>query len=87
MHARRTKNAPRKNTSMVSAAMASSALGRYQRLEALGSGIPNAVRPSALRIMLSKCSSAAVVAGVADSRASSVAVDGMGGGRWVARNM
>lgn len=75
--------------SMVRAAMVSSALGRYQRVVAVGSGIPNAERPSALRIKLSKCSNAAVVAGkaLADSTARSVAVEGIGGGRWVARNM
>src|SRR4051812_42516154 len=89
LHARRTKKAPRKKMSIVSAAIASSALGRYQRAEAVGSGIPNAERPSALRIIVSKCSNAAVVAGeaVADSTDNSVAVEGMGGGMWVARNM
>ena len=65
-----------------------SALGRYQRFDALGSGIPNAFRPKALRIKLSKCSSAAVVAGdVTGSTERAVAVDGMGGGKCVARNM
>lgn len=51
--------------------------------------LPNVERPSALRMMASKCSSAAVVSGEgeAPSRASSVAVDGIGGGMWVARNM
>ena len=87
LHARSTKKAPRKKTSMVRAEMTSSALGRYQRVEAPGSGMPNAARPRALRIMVSKCSSAAVVAGVADSMANWVAVDGIGAGRCVARNM
>lgn len=71
----------------MSVAIASSALGRYQGPLAVGSGMPNADRPRALRIILSKCSRAAVVTGVADSRASSVAVDGMGAGTCVARNM
>lgn len=51
---------------------------------------PKAERPSARRIMVSKCSKAAVVTGVevaADSRESSVAVEGVLVGRWVARNM
>jgi hypothetical protein len=55
----------------------------------VGSGIPYAERPSALRIMVSKWSNAAMVAGdaVADSTANSVAADGRGGGKCVARNM
>jgi hypothetical protein len=82
-------NAPRKNMSMVRAEMSLSALGRYQWFEALGSGIPNAFRPKALRIRLSKCSSAAVVAGdvPAGLTERDVAVNEMGGGRCVARNM
>lgn len=74
---------------MVNAAMASSALGRYQRFRESGSGIPKVDLPRAFRIMLSKCSRAAVVAGdvVADSTDSAVAVEGRGGGTWVARNM
>lgn len=89
LHANSTKKAPRKNTSIVKAAMASSALGRYQRAVAVGSGIPKAERPRALRIMVSKCSSAAVVMGVGDSSARAVAVDGEGSGEGtcVARNM
>lgn len=89
LHARRTKKAPRKKMSIVRAAIASSALGRYQGLVASGSGIPNVERPSARRIMLSKCSRAAVVAGdvVADSTDNAVAVEAIGDGRCVARNM
>lgn len=72
---------------MVSAAMASSAGGRYQRAEAVGSGMPKAERPRARRMRLSKCSSAAVVAGEEDSREMEVE-DGAGGVvMWVARNM
>ena len=75
--------------SMVSAAMASSVLGRYHGLVANGSGIPKVDRPRARRMMLSKCSRAAVVAGevCADSTESAVAVEATGDGRWVARNM
>lgn len=75
--------------SMVSAEINWSALGRYQCADAEGSGIPNAFRPSALRIRLSKCSSAAVVAGdvPAGSTERAVAVEGIGVGRCVARNM
>lgn len=89
LRARRTRNATRKNIIIVTVAMASSALGRYHRLEAVGSEMPNVERPRALRIMVSKCSSAAVATGddVAPSTDSAVAVDGNGGGRWVARNM
>ena len=66
-----------------------SALGKYQRFEALGSAMPKAFRPSAVRIRWSKCSKAAIVAGdvPAGSAERAVAVDGMGGGRWVARNI
>lgn len=69
-------------------AIASSALGRYQGLVAVGSGMPKVERPRARRMMLSKCSRAAVVAGdvVAEST-SAVAVEGIGDGRWVARNI
>ena len=87
LQARRTKKAPRKNVNAVKAAIASSALGRYHGFVARESNIPNVERPSARRMMLSKCSSAAVVAGVADSTESAVAVDSIGDGRWVARNM
>jgi len=75
--------------SIVSAAMASSALGRYHGFVAKGSGIPKVERPRARRMILSKCSSAAVVAGevVADSTESAVAVDATGDGRCVARNI
>ena len=89
LHARRTKNAPRKKTSIVRAAMASSALGRYHGLLNTLSGMLNVERPRARRMRLSKCSSAAVVAGevVGDSMDRAVAVEGIGGGTWVARNM
>jgi len=75
--------------SIVSAAIASSALGRYQRFIESGSGIPKVDLPRARRMMLSKCSRAAVVAGdvTADSTDNAVAVEGIGGGTWVARNM
>lgn len=55
----------------------------------MGSGIPKADRPRARRIMLSKCSRAAVVAGDADSERSEsdVVADGRGGVIFVARNM
>ena len=70
------------------AAITSSALGRYQGPVAVGSGIPNVERPRARLMILSKCSNAAVVTGdSAGSADMSVAVEGMGGGRWVARNM
>jgi len=87
LQARRTKNAPRKKTSIVRAAIASSALGRYQGL--LVMELPNVERPRARRMILSKCSRAAVVAGevVADSTDRAVVVDDIGGGTWVARNM
>jgi len=71
---------------MVIEAMTSSALGRYHLVLAEGSGIPKAFLPSALRMMVSKCSRAAVVAGD-DSTEREVAVDGIGDGMWVARNM
>ena len=87
MHASNTKKAPRKKTSMVRAAITSSVLGRYQGLVAVGSGIPNVERPRARLIRLSKCSRAAVVAGLSDSRAKAVAVDGIGGGKCVERNI
>jgi len=78
-----------KNKNIVRAAIASSALGRYQGLVAAGFGIPNVDRPRAWRIILSKCSRAAVVAGdaAADSTERAVAVDGIGGGKCDARNM
>jgi hypothetical protein len=89
LQARRTRKAPRKKTSIVSAAVISSALGKYQGLLESVSDVPNVDRPKARRMRLSKCSSAAVVAGevVAPSTDSAVAVDGIGGGTWVARNM
>lgn len=87
LHASRTRKATRKTMSIVIAAIASSALGRYQGFVAVGSGTPNVDLPSALRITVSKCSRAAVVAGVADSTDSSVAVDGIGGETCVARNI
>lgn len=75
--------------SIVRAAMASSALGRYQRLVIVIFGTPKVDRPRALRMMVSKCSRAAVVAGdvVAESTDNAVAVEGRGVGRWVARNI
>jgi hypothetical protein len=89
LQARRTKKAPRKKTSIVRAAIKSSALGKYHGLLLRVSGTPNVARPSARLIILSKCSRAAIVAGevVADSTDRAVAVDGMGGGTWVARNI
>ena len=85
--ARSTKKAHKKKDSIVRAAMQSSALGRYQRTCAAGSGTPKAERPRARRIMLSKRSRAAVVAGEADSTDNEVVTDGMGGVTRVARNM
>lgn len=67
--------------------MASSAEGRYHRFDADGSGIPKADRPKARRMMLSKCSSAAVVAGEEDSIEIDVLGGEIGGEMWVARNM
>lgn len=89
LQARSTRKAPRKKTSIVRAAIASSALGRYHGLLVNPSGTPNVERPSARRMRLSKCSRAAVVAGevAAPSTDRAVAVDGIGGGTWVARNM
>lgn len=87
LQANNTKKAPRKKTIMVRVAMASSAEGRYQRVEAEGSGIPKADRPRARRMMLSKCSRAAVVAGEDDSREIEVVEGGIGGETCVARNM
>lgn len=68
--------------SMVKAAMTSSALGRYQRPAVVGCGIPKVDLPRARRMMLSKCSRAALVAGdeVADSTDNAVAVEVRGGG-------
>jgi hypothetical protein len=71
---------------MVIEAMTSSALGRNHGVVELGFGRPKVDRPSALRIIVSKCSRAAVVAGE-DSTERDVAVDGSGGGRCVARNI
>lgn len=50
---------------------------------------PKVERPRARRIMVSKCSSAAVVDGDDDSTDKEVELDvvGSGAGRWVARNM
>ena len=89
LHARRTRKAPRKKTSIVRAAIASSALGKYHGLLIKLSEVPNVDRPNARRMRLSKCSRAAVVAGevVAPSTDRAVAVDGIGGGTWVARNI
>lgn len=74
---------------MVRAAIKSSV--PKNQVELLGSPpAPKAERPSARRMMVSKCSKAAVVTGVdsaADSSESSVAVDGVLVGRCVARNM
>lgn len=80
LQASRTKKAPRKKTIMVKVAIESSALGRYQRAVAVGSGIPKADRPSALRMISSKWSRAAFVA-TDDSTESEVAVEviGIGG--------
>ena len=89
LQARRTRKAPRKKTSIVREAVISSALGRYHGLLESGSVVLKVDRPSARRMRLSKCSSAAVVAGevAAPSTDRAVAVDGIGGGTWVARNM
>lgn len=65
---------------MVIDAMTSSVLGRYQGVVESGFGRPKVERPRALRTIVSKCSSAAVVAGE-DSTDKDVAVDGSGGGR------
>ena len=82
LHTSSTKKAARKKKAMVRA----SAEGRYHA----GSGIP-IPRPSAWRIMVSKCSRAAVVRGVevGDSRVRAVAVDtGRGEDEvFVARNI
>jgi len=89
LHIRRIKNAPRKKIIIVSAAIASSALGRYHRLVAEGSGIPMAERPRACRMTLSKRSRAAARAGelLGDSTDNAVAVEGIGGCKCVARNI
>lgn len=58
-------------------------------VEVLLNPVPKVERPRAVRISASKCASAAVVSGEGEalSREMDVAEDGMGGGRWVARNI
>lgn len=90
LQASRTKKAQRKNISIVVNAMMSSVPIMYQLLGTASTPLPKVDRPRARRMMASKCSSAAVVTGEAvasDSRANSVAVEGMGVGRCVARNI
>ena len=92
LHARRNRYAPRKKTSIVRRAMRLSVVKKFLHVLYDGSEpMPNVERPRARRMMLSNCSSAAVVAGevwaAADSTDNAVAEEGIGVGRCVARNM
>lgn len=90
MHARRTRNAQRKKINVVRKAIISSVPIMYQLLDTVSTPLPKVDRPRARRMMASKCSRAAVVTGEAvasDSRVNSVAVEGIGVGRCVVRNM
>lgn len=83
----------KKNTIIVTVAMASSEVHEYQGLELRGDpyGYPYVARPSESRIRESKRFKAAIIAGeegVADSSVSEVWVEGGTGiGRWVDKNM
>lgn len=78
-----------KNTVMVATAMTSSVLSQPPPTARVGPPPPKLERPRARRKAWSMCCRAAVVTGdeVDDSTEMDVAVDGKGGGMWVARNM
>ncbi len=92
LNASSTRKSREKNVSMVRKAMTSSIV-QPLILVVEGEGwepTPNVERPSARRTMWSMCCRAAVVARlevVVDSTEREVAVEGMGRGTWVARNM
>ena len=90
-----TIQARKKKRIMVRSAMTSSDVKFPHQDEDAGRGAapdgsPCTERPSAFRIMVSRRSSAAIMAGeegVDDSTESSMVDVGMGGGRWVDRSM
>lgn len=63
LNAKSTTNAMRKNTIMVRRAMKSSVFKGYAEMEGGSKPVPNGERPNALRMIASKCSRTAVVAG------------------------
>lgn len=95
LNANNTRNKREKNVSIVKKAIKSSLAHQEEDGEGNdgwdGPPAPKVERPSARRTMWSMCCSAAVVAGLevveAESREREVAVEGIGRGTWVARNI